>query len=123
MTVLRVLRVLLFGDVNGFSKTKGEAVPDIRGRGVGYGRPHSRELRLSNRFPQYLGRRASSKGAETAADCALELQRAFSELLLARSAAAAVAIFGPVFPLYDPILKQKAVMAAMSASAHRTGDA
>jgi class 3 adenylate cyclase len=54
--------------------------------------------------------------ADTAADCALELQQSFSELPLAElGLPPALGLrlgghFGPVFPLYDPVLKQMAFM-------------
>ena len=118
MSGRRVLRALLFGDVKGFSKLTERQLPVFADRVLGT------VARTLERYGSAINFRNTwgdglyvvVQDAETAADCALELQRSFSELPLADLDLPPTlglrlgGHFGPVFPLYDPVLKQMAFM-------------
>ena len=114
----RVLRALLFGDIKGFSKLIEKQLPAFADKVLGA------IARTLERYGSAINFRNTwgdglyvvIKDAETAADCALELQRAISELPLASLDLPPTlglrlgGHFGPVFPLFDPVLKQMAFM-------------
>ncbi len=114
----RVLRAMLFGDVKGFSKLAEKQLPVFADRILGA------VARTLERYGSAINFRNTwgdglyvvVQDAETAADCALELQRSIAELPLASLDLPPTlglrlgGHFGPVFRLYDPVLKQMAFM-------------
>lgn len=113
----RVPRALLFGDIKGFSKLVEKQLPVFADRILGavaqtldrYGAA----VEVRNTWGDGLYIVVSD--AETAADCALELQEAISALPFAELALPTLGLrlgghFGPVFRLYDPVLKQMTFM-------------
>ena len=113
----RVLRALLFGDLKGFSALEERQLPifaehvlgtvattlDRYGAAVGHANTWGDGLYVVLRDP------------ESAADCALELQRAIAGLPFAALGLPTLGLrlgghFGPVFPLQDPVLKRRAFM-------------
>ena len=114
----RVLRAMLFGDIKGFSKLTEKQLPVFADKILGA------IARTLERYGSAINFRNTwgdglylvIKDAETAADCALELQRTISELPLASLELPPTlglrlgGHFGPVFPLFDPVLKQMAFM-------------
>ena len=114
----RVLRALLFGDIKGFSTLTEKQLPVFADKVLGA------IARTLERYGSAINFRNTwgdglyvvIKDAETAADCALQLQRAISELPLASLELPPTlglrlsGHFGPVFPLFDPVLKQMAFM-------------
>ena len=114
----RVLRAMLFGDIKGFSKLTEKQLPVFADKILG-AIAHTLERygsAIDFRNTWGDGLYVVVKDAETAADCALDLQRAMSELPLASFELPTTlglrlgGHFGPVFPLYDPVLKQMAFM-------------
>jgi hypothetical protein len=114
----RVLRAMLFGDVKGFSKLIEKQLPIFADKILG---TIARTLDLYGSAINFRntwgdGLYVVIEDAETAADCALELQRAISELPLASLELPPTlglrlgGHFGPVFLLFDPVLKQMAFM-------------
>ncbi|HKM72072.1 MAG TPA: TRAFs-binding domain-containing protein [Stellaceae bacterium] len=114
----RVLRAMLFGDIKGFSKLTEKQLPVFADKILG---AIARTLEgygsaIDFRNTWGDGLYVVIKDAETAADCALELQRTISELPLASLELPSTlglrlgGHFGPVFPLFDPVLKQMAFM-------------
>jgi class 3 adenylate cyclase len=113
-----VLRALLFGDIKGFSTLTEKQLPVFADKVLGA------IARTLERYGSAINFRNTwgdglyvvIKDAETAADCALQLQRAISELPLASLELPPTlglrlsGHFGPVFPLFDPVLKQMAFM-------------
>jgi len=75
-----------------------------------------------------MGFTSSPKDAETAADCALELQRAISELPLASLGLPQTlglrlgGHFGPVFQLHDPVIGRGAFMRMCAIAVEFHGD-
>jgi len=114
----RVLRAMLFGDIKGFSKLREKQLPvfvdEILGAIARTLEHYGPSINFRNTWGD--GLYVVIKDSETAADCALELQRAISQLALARLDLPPMlglrlgGHFGPVFHLYDPVLKQMAFM-------------
>ena len=114
----RVLRAMLFGDVKGFSKLTERQLPIFADKILGA------IARTLDRYGSAIDFRNTwgdglyvvIKDAETAADCALELQKAISDLPMASLELPPTlglrlgGHFGPVFRLYDPVIKQTAYM-------------
>jgi class 3 adenylate cyclase len=114
----RVLRAMLFGDIKGFSKLTEKQLPVFADKVLGtiastlerYGSA----IDFRNTWGD--GLYVVVREAETAADCALELQRATSKLPLASLGLPPTlglrlgGHFGPVFQIFDPVLKQMAFM-------------
>jgi class 3 adenylate cyclase len=114
----RVLRALLFGDIKGFSKLTEPQLPVFADKILGtvaetlarYGAA----INHSNTWGD--GLYVVVDDAETAADCALELQRVISTLpfddigLPDTLGLRLGGHFGPVFPVYDPVIKQLVYM-------------
>jgi class 3 adenylate cyclase len=114
----RVPRALLFGDIKGFSKLVEKQLPvfaeRILGAVAGTLERYGAAIEVRNTWGDGLYIVVSD--AETAADCALELQRAISALPFAALGLPPTlglrlgGHFGPVFRLYDPVLKQMTFM-------------
>jgi tetratricopeptide repeat protein len=114
----RVLRAMLFGDVKGFSKLGEKQLPvfaeQILGRIAQTVERYGPAIEFRNTWGD--GLYLVVKDAETAADCALELQRAMSEVPFAgldlppTMGLRLSGHFGPVFPLYDPVLQKMSFM-------------
>lgn len=114
----RVSRALLFGDIKGFSKLVERQLPvfaeRILGAVAGTIDRYGAAVEVRNTWGDGLYLVISD--AETAADCALELQRAISALpFAALDLPPTLGLrlgghFGPVFRLYDPVLKQMTFM-------------
>jgi hypothetical protein len=114
----RVLRAMLFGDIKGFSKLGEKQIPVFVDSVLGtiartldrYGRA------VEHRNTWGDGLYVVVKDAETAADCALELRRAISELPVAELGLPPTlglrlgGHFGPVFQLSDPVIRQTVFM-------------
>jgi hypothetical protein len=114
----RVLRAMLFGDVKGFSKLGEKQLPVFTEHVLGA------IARTVERYGTAIDFRNTwgdglylvVKDAETAADCALELQRTMAEVPFERLGLPATmglrlsGHFGPVFPLYDPVLQKTSYM-------------
>jgi len=114
----RVLRALLFGDLAGFSKLGEKQLPIFVDQVL------ATIARTLDRYGTAINFRNTwgdglylvIEDAETAADCAIAMQDAVSELPLAALGLPATlglrlgGHFGPVFPVHDPVLKQMAYM-------------
>jgi MAP3K TRAFs-binding domain len=109
----RVLRALLFGDVKGFSKLRerqlGLFPEKILGAVARTLERYGSAINFQNTWGD--GLYVVVQDAETAADCALELQRVIAELPLADLDLPTLGLrlaghFGPVIRVYDPVLKQ-----------------
>jgi class 3 adenylate cyclase len=117
MSVERVLRAMLFGDVKGFSQLSESQLATFADKVLGL------MARTLERYGAAI-HHANTWGdglyvvvddAETAADCALELQRTiadmpFSSLGLPPLGLRLGAHFGPVFPVMDPVIRRMAFM-------------
>jgi tetratricopeptide repeat protein/adenylate/guanylate cyclase family protein len=114
----RVLRAMLFGDLKGFSKLGEKQLPifvdEVLGTIARTLDRYGTAVNLRNTWGD--GLYLVIDDAETAADCAIAMQRAISELPLATLGLPPTlglrlgGHFGPVFPVYDPVLKQMAYM-------------
>jgi hypothetical protein len=114
----RALRAMLFGDIKGFSKLHEQQIPVFAEKVLGTiaATLDRYEAAIDHRNTWGDGLYVVVKDAETAAECALELGRAIAELPFAELGLPATlglrlgGHFGPVFRLYDPVIRQTAFM-------------
>jgi len=113
----RVLRAMLFGDLKGFSKLDETQIKIFSDKVLGaIARTlHSYGSAIHHANTWGDGLYVVVSDAETAADCALKLQQAISRipsdaLGLPPLGLRLGAHFGPVFPVFDPVIQRKAFM-------------
>ena len=114
----RTLRAMLFGDIKGFSKLNEKQIPVFVDHVLGT------IARILDRYGSAIDHRNTwgdglyvvVKDPESAAECALELGKAIAGLPLAELGLPPTmglrlgGHFGPVFQLYDPVIRQTVFM-------------
>ncbi len=113
----RVLRAMLFGDVKGFSKLDETQIKVFSDKVLGaIARAiHSYGSAIQHANTWGDGLYVVVSDAETAAHCALKLQRTISRIPAEALGLPPLGLrlgahFGPVFPVFDPVIRRRAFM-------------